>query len=215
MMASMVVSCPRCTPPDGVDQRDDGRSPGSRVLGTHRACTMETHRLWPCLPELLRSSGPPRRRGGWASGSPLTVAGAAADLPPDLSPARVHGVPFSPARAGPTIEQLCPRRCPATRSAASLSPASQLASARPATCERSVRVLTMVRRDQGRQRAARRGGSVHRRVCAPRHRRMADQPRSLKLASDASRSPLIRPSTCCATCARWRAARRLSTSGRL
>ncbi len=37
-----------------------------------------------------------------ASGSPLTVAGAATDLPPDQGPARTHGVPFSPARAGPS-----------------------------------------------------------------------------------------------------------------
>ena len=35
-------------------------------------------------------------------GSPLTVAGAATDLSPDLGPARTHSVPFSPARAGPS-----------------------------------------------------------------------------------------------------------------
>src|SRR5208337_968601 len=40
-------------------------------------------------------------RGRRTNGSPLTVAGAAADLPPDDGPAEAHDVPFSPARAGP------------------------------------------------------------------------------------------------------------------
>ena len=86
----MVVSCLRCTPPGGV-----GCATTAGLLA--RGSTL------PAPPSrTFRSSGPPRRRGGRASGSPLTVAGAAADLPPDRGPARAHGVPFSPARAGPT-----------------------------------------------------------------------------------------------------------------
>src|SRR6185437_4817652 len=73
----------------------------------------------PALPSrALELSGPLPRGSGRASGSPLTVAGAAADLPPDRDPARAHGVPFSPARAGPTTGRVCPDRSPATRAAA-------------------------------------------------------------------------------------------------
>src|ERR1700730_16861493 len=59
-------------------------------------------RLRPRLPESEPIQWHAPLRDEQTSDSPLTVAGAAADLPSDLGPARTHGVPFSPARAGPS-----------------------------------------------------------------------------------------------------------------
>jgi hypothetical protein len=88
-IAAMVLSHRQGTPPDGCCQRDAGRSPGSRVSTSG-----------PVFPCLLRRSDPPysaQEKGGRASGSPLTVAGAAADLPPEprFRPRRT-AFPFHP-----------------------------------------------------------------------------------------------------------------------
>ena len=135
----MVVSCPRCTPPGGV-----GCATTAGLLA--RGSTL------PAPPSrTFRSSGPPRRRGGRASGSPLTVAGAAADLPPDHGPARAHGVPFSPARAGPTTYKhsfmFWGRASPERRRQGAGRPNSgpvRLFSPHQPMCEDSMRILAMV-----------------------------------------------------------------------
>ena len=70
-MAAMIVSRRQGTPPGGCCERDAGRSPGSRV-----------NTSGPVFPCPVGLSDPPCSKpeeGGRASGSPLTVAGAAAD----------------------------------------------------------------------------------------------------------------------------------------
>ena len=137
----MVVSCPRCTPPGGV-----GCATTAGLLA--RGSTL------PAPPSrTFRSSGPPRRRGGRASGSPLTVAGAAADLPPDHGPARAPGVPFSPARAGPTTYKhsfmFWGRASPERRRQGAGRPNSgpvRLFSPHQPMCEDSMRILAIVQR---------------------------------------------------------------------
>ena len=75
--------------------------------------TGQHHR--PCLPGPFRSSGPPRK--GW-TGQRLTAdscGGQPPTCPRTDGPARAHGVPFSPARAGPATGGTCPPRQPAAR----------------------------------------------------------------------------------------------------
>jgi hypothetical protein len=71
----MVVSHRRGTPPGSCCERDAGRSPGSRVNTTGP--------VFPCPGGLSDPPCSEPEEGGRASGSPLTVAGAAADLPPE------------------------------------------------------------------------------------------------------------------------------------
>ena len=85
-------------PPPAGGVHGAGRSPGSRILGPHLA-PLTTD---PTFPAVEGAVAAPPRRSERAGGSPPTVAGAAADLP---GRGRPHGVPFSPARAGPTLHK--------------------------------------------------------------------------------------------------------------
>ena len=75
-MADMAVSCLRCTPPDGLVR---ATTAGLLAHGNRGRCPDAASPAFPSLP----AQWPTPRGGGRTSGSPLTVAGAAVDLPPD------------------------------------------------------------------------------------------------------------------------------------
>ncbi len=102
---SPTASAPR----PAACQRDDGRSPGSRVTTAG-----------PAFPNPPGPVARPRR-GERASGSPLTVAGAAADLPPDQRSSQGARRSLFTRSRGTIDAQHSPARTPAGKPAAGSS----------------------------------------------------------------------------------------------